>query len=53
MLPRKINSLTFFPKEGASGFLADHIGDVAGAEDMLWYGLEELWQSARTITLAW
>jgi hypothetical protein len=43
MLFRKINSLTFFPEEGASGFLADHIGGVAEVGDMLlWYGQEEL-----------
>jgi hypothetical protein len=54
MLFRKNNSLTFFPKEGASGFFADHIGDVAEVGDiLLWYGQEELQRSARTIAVAW
>jgi hypothetical protein len=54
MLFRKNNSLTFFPKEGASGFFADHIGDIAEVGVMLWwYGVGELQRSARTIAVAW
>jgi hypothetical protein len=51
--PRNI-SLTFFPKEGASGFFADHFGDVAEAGDiLLWYVLKESQRLARTIAAAW